>query len=159
MSFKEIERLIEQLGTGIDAAVVTLVDGRRDRAMEIPPTPIAESLGRLACLSVDWSEWYRDLEAAGERTVTCECGERHQLHGTAVDKGRALVVVVRDLVLADGSFEPKKALVYADCVLAIRFLLEKESGGRSRSRPQGGGSGPASAEVAIPLSWHRKRLS
>ena len=156
MSLKELERAIEQLRAGIDATAVMLVDGRRDGSLDIPPPPIAESLGGLACLSVNWSEWCRNLEPAGEQTVTCECGERHQLHGTAVHKGRALVMIVCSLVLPDGSFEPKKALAYAEWVLAIRFFLEEESGGRTRSRAHGGGSGSSSAELAIPLSWHRK---
>jgi len=63
----------------------------------------------------------------------------------------------RGLVLPDGSFEPTRAFAYAELVFAIRFFLE-EDGSRGRwsgARGQGGGGG-GSAELAIPLSWHRK---
>src|SRR4029077_17401764 len=61
MSLKEIEGSIDQLRTGIDAVAVVLVDRSVERAPESPPDPVAEALGRLACLRVDWGEWYRDL--------------------------------------------------------------------------------------------------
>ena len=159
MSLKEIEGSIDQLRTGIDAAAVVLVDGRGDRASETPPDPLAEGLGGLACLPVDWGEWYHELLAAEDGTVTCTCVERHQLHGTVIDKRWVLVMLARNLVLPEGSFEQKKALAYAEWVFAIRFFLEEESSGRNRSRPQGGGGGSSPSELAIPLSWHRKSHS
>jgi hypothetical protein len=71
-----------------------------------------------------------------------------------LDKRRALAIVARDLVVDQGSFVPTKALAYAEGVSLVRFFLEE---GRSARRAGSGGqSGGSPAELAIPLSWHRK---
>jgi len=159
MSFKGVEDSIDQLRSGIDAVAVVLVDLRGDRSIEASPDALAEALGNLACLPVKWGEWFRALQVAGERTDTCDCAQRHQLHGTVIGKRWVLVMVARDLLVSEGSFEPKKALAYAEWVFAIRFFLEEESLGREGSHRPSGGGGAGPAELAIPLSWHRKSHS
>jgi hypothetical protein len=145
---------MEHLRRGIGAAAVDVVDRRASHTSEQPPRSVAESLAKLACLSLQWREWYRALEAEGEKTQTCSCRERHQLHGTVLDKRWALVLVARDLVVAEGSFEPKKALAYAEGVSLIGFLLEERQSARGSGSPGQSGGNPA--ELAIPLSWYRK---
>ena len=157
MTLDEVQQSIDELRFRINAAAVDLIDRRAGQSPEQPPSPVAESLAKVACLSAQWPEWYRALEAEGEKTQTCNCGERHQLHGTVLDRRWALVMVVRDLVVAEGSFAPSKALAYAEWVSLIgSFLEERQSARRGGSRGQSGGS---PAELAIPLSWHRKTHS
>ena len=155
MTLDEVDQSIELLRIGIDAAAVDLIDRHAGQSPELPPNLVAESLAKLPCLAVAWREWYRALEAEGDKTQTCNCGARHQLHGTVLDKRRALAIVARDLVVDQGSFVPTKALAYAEGVSLVRFFLEEgRSARRAGSGGQSGGGSPA--ELAIPLSWHRK---
>jgi hypothetical protein len=157
MTLDEVQQSIDLLRVGIGAAAVDVVDRRADHSPTQPPRAVAESLAKLACLSLQWREWYSALEAEGEKTQTCSCVERHQLHGTVLDKRWALVLVVRDLVVAEASFEPTKALAYAEGASLIGlFLEERQWARRGGARGQSGGS---PAELAIPLSWHRKTHS
>ena len=157
MTVDEVQQSIDELRFRINAATVALIDRRAGQSPEQPPSPVTESLAKVACLSVQWPEWYSALEAEGEKTQTCNCSERHQLHGTVLDRRWALVMVVRDLVVAEGSFAPTKALAYAEWVTFIGcFLEERQSTRRGGSRGESGGS---PAELAIPLSWHRKTHS
>jgi hypothetical protein len=154
----DIRYAIDQLKAGVDAAAVALVDRRRARtqgsAPEVPEA-LRDALERLSCLGVDWAGWYRDLLGAEEHNTTCQCGDRHQLHGLVLDDRWVLALVTRGLLLPDGSFQPTKAAAYAEWVGAIRFFLEEEARPGSGPRGRGGGE-PGSAELAIPLSWHRQ---
>ena len=157
MTRDDVQQSIEHLRVGIGAAAVDVVDRRAGHSPEQPPHAVAESLAKLACLSLQWRDWYSALEAEGEKTQTCSCGERHQLHGTVLDKRWALVMVVRDLVVAEASFESTKALAYAEGVSLIGFFLEERQ--RARQGAARGQSGGSPAELAIPLSWYRRTHS
>jgi hypothetical protein len=157
MTLDDVQQSIEDLREGIGAAAADVVDRRASHSAEQPPRSVAESLAKLGCLSLQWREWYGALEGEGDKTQTCSCGERHQLHGTVLDKRWALVLVVRDLVVVEGSFEPKKALAYAIGVSLIGFFLEERQSPRGSGSPGQSGGNPA--ELAIPLSWHRKSHS
>jgi hypothetical protein len=157
MTLDEVDQSIKQLRIGMDAAAVDLIDRHAGQSLELAPSLVAESLAKLPCLAVAWREWYRALEVAGDKTQTCSCGDRHQLHGTVLDKRWALAMVVRDLVVGDGSFVPAKALAYVEGVSLVRFFLEERQSDRRAA--SGGQSGGSPAELAIPVSWHRKARS
>jgi len=159
MSLKEIQDSIGQLKAGIDATAVGLIDRRTYRSADGPPSPVLEALGNLPCLRVQWEDWYRGFESAGDRTDTCDCGDRHQLHGTVIDGRWAVLMVVRRLFVSEGTFEPKKALAYAESILLIGAFLEEEGSRRRFRSPGHGGGGTGPAALAIPLSWHRKSHS
>jgi len=113
----------------------------------------------LGCLRLNWEEWYRALETAGDRTATCDCGDRHQLHGTVVEGHWALVIVARELLVSEETFAPSKALAYAEGVLMIGVFLEEVGSGRPLGSRGDGGGGTGPAELGIPMSWHRKSRS
>jgi hypothetical protein len=155
----DIQDAIDRLKAGIDAAAVALIERRGIRAEGSAgqvPEALRDALERLPCLPVDWGEWYRGLLNTEEQNTTCGCSDRHQLHGLVLDKHWVIVMVAPSLLLPDGSFQPTKALAYVEWVGAIRFFLEETKPTR-RSGPQDPGGGtPSSAELGIPLSWHRK---
>jgi hypothetical protein len=156
MSRKEVQDSIEELRARIDASAIGLIDLRTYRSSDGPPDSVAEALGFHECLRINWEGWCRSLESAGERTETCNCGDRHQLHGTVIDGRWALVMLVRQLFISEGTFEPRKALAYAEWVLAVGVFLEDESSQRRVGSRGDGGGGAGPAELGIPLSWHRK---
>ena len=154
-----MEQSIAQLKDGIDAAAVVLLD-RRSSSVEghaALPKALGDVLGGLPCLAVDWAKWCEELLEAEQLTTTCGCSDRHQLHGLAIERRWLLAIAARGLVAPDGSFEPTKALPYAEWAFAIRFFLTEETAsGRRPGSPGRGGGGPVPAELAIPLSWYRK---
>jgi hypothetical protein len=151
----EVEGAIAQLKAGIDAAAVALIEARGD-SPDTPPNALHSALHGLPCLTVDWAAWFKQLFEAEQLTTTCECQERHQLHGLVIERRWALVALAPNLLLSDDSFQPAKALAYAEWVFAIRFFLTEAGTSSRRSGSSGRGGGAIPAELGIPLSWHRK---
>jgi len=154
---KEVQKSLAELKAAVGAAEVALLDRRRwvDGEPEGLPEGLTDALEKLPCLSVDWAACHRDLQATEEHDATCGCGDRHQLRGVVIDRW-VLLIVVRNLLLPDGCFEPTRAAMYSFWVLAIRMLLEDGLFGRSSGSGGKGGGGTDPAELAIPLWWHRK---
>jgi len=153
-----LQDALTRLQVELEASAVALIDQRNAQggaSTAAPPTNVGKALEGLPCLSLEWLAWYGDLLSAEEKTTVCTCPERHQLHGLVIEKRWVVLLVACGLVAADGSFEVTKALNYFECMSLVRMILEEGLNRKTGLRGQGGG-GQNPAELAIPLSWHRK---
>jgi hypothetical protein len=140
------------------AGAVVLME-RRPRsawsAQELPE-PLTAALARVPCLPLDWPTASAELEASEECTLTCGCGERHQLHGVVMATDWLLWIQARDLLRPDGSFDTSRAAAYGTWVILIRAMFEDGVIRHGPSGKRGGGGTAGPAELGIPLWWVRK---
>jgi hypothetical protein len=154
---EQIQSAIDALKVGLGATAIALFDDDEARiyaSTTVPVTDFWNAFGGIACLHVDWQEWYRKLRTVRQHQVTCSCPGGHSVHGILVHERWVLLMV------ADETLDPMSDFLLSSAANVLAGLLPTV---RSRGGPAGpagprgpSGGGPGPAELAIPLWWLRK---